>query len=102
MACKVNWTPKAWQTFNENITYLEENWTRNEIIHFISLVDEKVINLSHHPKIGSARNTKYPNVRFTLVHKRVALIYRYKPRRNEVVLLVFWNTYLNPNKNNFK
>ena len=60
MACKVNWTPKAWQTFNDNITYLKENWTEKEIMHFVSLADEKIINLSHHPRIGSPRNTKYP------------------------------------------
>ena len=96
MACKVNWTPKAWQTFQENIFYLKENWTEKEIIHFVSLVDEKITNLSFHPKIGSSKNAKHPNIRFTLVHKRVALIYRYKPRKNEIELLVFWNTYQNP------
>ena len=99
MACKVNWTPKAWQTFKDNINYLEENWTDKEIIRFVSLVDEKINNLSIHPKIGSPRNTTYPNIRFTLVHKRVALIYRYKPRKNEIELLVFWNTYQNPSGN---
>ncbi len=102
MACKVNWTPKAWQTFNENITYLEENWTEKEIIRFVSLVDEKITNLSKHPKIGNPRNAKHSNIRFTLVHKRVALIYRFKPRKNEIELLVFWNTYQNPSNNKFK
>jgi len=102
MACKVNWTPKALQTFDDNITYLKENWTEKEIIHFVTLTDEKITNLSHHPRIGSPRNAKHPNIRFTLVHKRIALIYRFKPRKNEVVLLLFWNTYQNPNKNRFK
>ena len=51
MAWKVNWTPKAWQTFNDNITYLKENWTEKEIIHFVSLADEKIINLHIIPEL---------------------------------------------------
>ncbi len=50
------------------------------------------------PGIGSSRSSKHPNVRFTLVHKRVALIYRCKPLKKEIELLRFWNTYENPRK----
>ena len=100
MACKVNWTPKALLTFNDNITSLEENWTKKEIIKFISLVEEKIMNIAQHPKIGSSRNLKNPNIRFTLIHKRVALIYRHRPRKNEIEQLVFWNTYQKPNTTN--
>jgi hypothetical protein len=32
----------------------------------------------------------------------VALIYKYKPQKNEIDLLVFWNTYRNPGKLNVK
>ena len=98
MAYKISWAPKAWETFEANTHYLETAWTDNEIKKFVSAVDKKLINLSHHPRIGTARNKKSPNIRFTLIHKRIALIYRVRPIKKEIQLLVSWNTYQNPLK----
>ena len=70
MACKINWTPRAWRTYEANIKYLEEEWTEKEICSFILSVDKKIANLSKQPRIGSSRNKKNPNIRCTLVHKR--------------------------------
>jgi plasmid stabilization system protein ParE len=98
MACKINWTPRAWKTYEANISYLRLAWTEKEINNFILAVDKKLLNLSNHPRIGTPRDKKNPNIRFTLVHKRVALIYRHKPLKKEIELLVFWNTYQNPLK----
>lgn len=99
MACKINWTPKAWHTYKANIKYLKEKWTEREVANFILLVDRKIDHLSQHPRIGSSKNKKYPNLRYTLIHKRVALVYRrHKPLEDEIELLVFWNTYQNPYK----
>jgi plasmid stabilization system protein ParE len=96
MDCKINWTLRAWKTYEEHLSYLESVWTQKEISSFILSVDNKVINLSKHPRIGSSRNQKYPNIRYTLIHKRVTLISQYKPRKNEMDLLVFWHTAQNP------
>ncbi len=65
---------------------------------FCILVDKRLINLSKHPGIGNARNKKYPNIRSTLIHKRILLVYKHKPSKNEIDLLVFWNTHQNPQK----
>jgi plasmid stabilization system protein ParE len=75
MDCKINWTNRAWLTYEANIDYLSKN-----------------------PRIGRRRDTKYPNIRSTLVHKRILLVYKHKPLKNEIDLLVFWNTYQNPKK----
>ena len=98
MDCKINWTNRAWRTYQANIKYLEEEWTEKEISQFVLLTDKKIANLSKHPRIGSPRNKKYPNIRYTIVHKRVLLIYKHKPLKNEIDLLVFWNTWQNPRK----
>lgn len=98
MACKINWTTRAWLTFEANISYLQIEWTAKEISNFIASIDKKIGVLSNHPEIGKSRNKKYPHIRFTVIHKRVALIYKYKPKKNEIDLLVFWNTYRNPGK----
>jgi plasmid stabilization system protein ParE len=98
MDCKINWTGRAWLTYNTNIGYLEQAWTAKEMSNFVLLVDKRLANLSKNPRIGNPRNKKYPNIRCTLVHKRVLLIYKHKPSKNEIDLLVFWNTYQNPRK----
>ncbi len=70
MACKVNWTTKAWLTFESNITYLQKEWTAKEISQFVASIEKKISILSNQPKIGKSRNKKLPHIRFTLVHKK--------------------------------
>lgn len=60
MACKINWTNRAWLTYEANLRYLEEEWTEKEISHFVELADRKIFNLSHHPNLGSPRNKNIP------------------------------------------
>ena len=98
MDCKINWTNKAWLTYLANIEYLQKAWTEKEISNFVLLVDKKLANLSKHPRIGSQRNKKYPNIRFSMVQKRIVLVYKHKPLKNEIDLLIFWNTYQHPRK----
>ncbi len=98
MVCKVIWTPNALKTYIANIGYLEKDWTEKEVKRFITDTEKKIQNIAGQPLIGSSRSAKYPNIRFTLIHKRVALIYRYKPVKNEIELLRFWNTWQNPRK----
>ena len=98
MACKINWTETAWRTYVANIEYLEQAWTAKEISNFVLLVDKKLSSLAKHPQIGNHRNKKSPNIRVTVVHKRILLVYKHKPLKNEIDLLVFWNTYQNPRK----
>ncbi|HYK46414.1 MAG TPA: type II toxin-antitoxin system RelE/ParE family toxin [Parafilimonas sp.] len=90
--------PNAIHSYIKNVDYLKQNWTGKEVDKFIDLVEKKIHNLSNHPRLGVSRNKKYPNIRLTLIHKRVALIYRHKPAMNEIELLVFWNTSQNPRK----
>ena len=89
MACKISWTLRAGKTYEANINYLEQFWTEKEIAHLLRWLRRN---------LTISRSKKDSNIRFTLVHRRVALIYRFKPRTNEIELLVFWNTYQNPRK----
>jgi len=98
MVCKISWTTKALESYISNIKYLETAWTDREVKKFINDVERKIKNLSLNPETGSSRNKKQPNIRHTVIHKRVSLIYRFKPIKMEVELLLFWNTYQNPKK----
>jgi plasmid stabilization system protein ParE len=98
MVCKVNWTLKAIETYLSNVEYLEKRWTALEAKNFTVAVEKKIKALSGQLGIGSLRNKKQQNIRHTVIHKRVSLIYRYKPLKKEIELLRFWNTYQNPKK----
>ena len=102
MVCKISWTPRAWKTYCANIEYLEKQWTEKEITAFVLAADKRIDNLAKQPEIGTPRNKKYPNIRHTVIHKRIVLIYKYKPVKEEIELLVFWNTYQHPRKLNIK
>ncbi len=39
MAFKVVWTPKADESFEKIILYLEKNWTEQEIVKFVTKTD---------------------------------------------------------------
>jgi plasmid stabilization system protein ParE len=98
MDCKINWTDTAWKSFESNIKYLEENWTSKEISNFVLLVEKRINVLSKNPLIGIIKNLNHTNIRSTLVHKRILLIYKYNHTKAEIDLLLFWNTYQNPKK----
>lgn len=98
MDCKINWTLRAWKTYEANIEYLQNAWTQQEINNFIELTDKQILRLSRFLKLGSSRNNTSQNIRCVVLHKRVLLIYKHKPVKNEIDLLVFWNTWQNPKK----
>ena len=98
MVYEIIWTEKATFTYARNMKYLHEEWPQNVVLQFISLLEKKLEVLSRHPYIGGSRNKKNTNLRFTILHKRVVLVYRVKVRKKQIELLLFWNTYQNPGK----
>lgn len=78
--------------------YLEQAWTEKEIKSFAAVVERKLAILSGQPEIGTSRNKKQPHIRHAVLHKRVSLIYRVKPHKKEIELLLFWDTYQNPSR----
>jgi hypothetical protein len=46
MAAKVNWTHRAWKTYEANIDWLQLHWTKKEIAAFVLLTDKKIALLS--------------------------------------------------------
>jgi len=69
-----------------------------EISNFVFKVEAKVKLLSLQPKLGSPRSKSHSNIRHTLIHKRISLIYRIQPSINTIELLLFWNNYKHPSK----
>ena len=97
MVYKIIWSPLAIRSYVSNIEYLETAWTKNETVKFVSAVENKISLLKIHPKVGKL-TAKRLNLRQTAIHKRIILIYRIKPLKNEVELVRFFNTYQSPRR----
>lgn len=89
--------PEAINTYIQVVDYFEKEWTEKEIERFADKVIQKLAALQIHPRIGGPIN-KQRNVYKTIIHKRVILIYRYKPLKKEIELLSFWNTWQSPRR----
>jgi plasmid stabilization system protein ParE len=98
MVYEVTWTLKAVDSYARNMLYLEQSWTQREIEIFISALQRKLDVISRHPYVGSARSKKDHNTRFTILNKRVILIYKVKSRNKQIEILLFWNTWQHPKK----
>ena len=102
MVYEIVWTDKALHSYAANMHYLEEAWTLKEQIRFAEIVARKLEVISLQPFIGNPRDRATPNIRFTILNKRVALIYQVKKRQKQIELLLFWNMYRHPKRINAK
>ena len=100
MVQEIIWSPEAIAAFSDIIAYLRETWSEKEVEQFADRVDEKLDVLKSHPELGGIKNKKL-NIRKTVIHKKVILIYKYKPSKKEIHLLRFWNTLQDPRKNKY-
>ncbi|MDX2047399.1 MAG: hypothetical protein SFU87_11475 [Chitinophagaceae bacterium] len=97
MVYKVIWSPLALHTYISNIEYLETAWTEREVRNFIASVKRRLLILSSQPQTRRITNLR-KNIRKTVIHKRVILIYRVKPMKHEIELLYFFNTRRRPGR----
>jgi len=97
MVQKVIWSDDALSTFANELQYLEVNFSQVEIQKFVDKTSRKLLIIKSNPRLGSKVNRR-PNTYKTVVNKRIVLYYHYKPRKEEIFLLRFWNTLQNPKK----
>lgn len=97
MVEKITWSKEAIHTFFQICDYVKGTWTIKEVEQFEYRVKERLNLIKSNPRLGNLTGNR-PNIHKTLVHKKVLLIYRYKPIKKEIVLLNFWNTLQNPGK----
>ncbi len=97
MAKKIIWSTGAITSFDKIIKYLEKEWTQKEIEKLI-LNTQKVIH-----QIGSDsikfKSSGKKNIHEVLATKHNLLIYRIQ--KNQIDLLVFYDTRQHPKKKKF-
>jgi len=97
MAIEVSWSDEAIRTFQENIDYLQENWSVKEVIRFIQQTENIITRVKKFPQSYSPghKNKKYRKAR---LNKYIAVFYSYNKSNSKIVLLSFWNVKQDPGK----
>lgn len=97
MECTVIWTPIAQTTFENNLSYLKQNWDQRVIDAFSSKTVFIIDFIARHPT-SFANSAIRKNVRSVLVVKQIRLYYKYYLRKKCVVLIAFFYTRHHPKK----
>lgn len=89
----INWTNEAIKDFEQNIEFLENRFSENEVQKFIDKALNVIDIIAKNPK--AFKTTKYKKVHCVPIVNQVNLFYRITTKNN-VELLRFWNNYQNP------
>lgn len=94
MAFKIIWSPKAVDTFEDVIDYLQTNWTEKEIINFVAETEHIVHLISLNPHLF--RSSEKENVFEAVITKHNLLLYQVNQTAKSIELLSFFDTRKDP------
>jgi len=96
MSYSINWASRSELTFNQNIEYLEQEWNNAVLNQFLDKVAAVLERISVNPFLYPLHQPSL-NVRRCIVNGRIILYYRIIDEAT-IDILLFWNTYQNPDK----
>lgn len=96
MAYKIIWSPKAINSFENVIEYLDKHWTLKEVINFVKHSEKTIQIISQNPYLF--RRSEKQNIHEVLVTKHNLLLYQVIGKIKKVELLVFFDTRQHPKK----
>lgn len=91
MVKEVVWTIRATKTYWQIVNYLQGEFGESTVIEFVNTVHNKIELISSNPFLFR-KSASQKNVFLTTIHKRTTLVYRYRPIKKSIQLLIFWNT----------
>jgi plasmid stabilization system protein ParE len=97
MVEKVIWQAKAKSSLKAIVDYLNETFSPDVSEDFIDSVEIKINRICAQPKMGQQTDA-VRNIYKTVLHRRTVIYYRYRPRKKQIELLVFWQTRQNPRR----
>jgi plasmid stabilization system protein ParE len=97
MTIPIVWSPKAEETFDTIINYLKAHWTAREVNNFLAETDRQLKRISYFP-FSCPESLKYKNVHRCIISKQTSLVYRYKPRKEVIEIVTFFDNRSNPKK----
>jgi plasmid stabilization system protein ParE len=94
MEKQIIWTPQAEKSFKQIIDYLEENWTKKEVLNFIKATEDTITYIAKNPKMF--RQSFRENLFEAIVTKHNLLIFNIKDTTIDII--TFWDTRQHPKK----
>lgn len=95
MGFEVVWTPKALQTFSDNVLYLQEKWTEREVKRFVRRVNGVLAVLPDNPHLFR-RSQRVKSLHIGLVVKQDSMVYRVRDDLGKIELITFVNNHRKP------
>ena len=93
----IKWTDSAKITYHKIIEYLQRQWSDRDVETFVIKVNDMLATLKRYPEMCRP-SLKRKNVRIGIVDKHTQIIYHYKPRKKQIIVLLFWGMKQNPAK----
>ena len=94
---EIIWSAKAKITFYSVIEYLNENWTKKEMIQFNQRSHITINAIRKNPQIFPA-SSKNKDVRRAIVDKNNSFYYKIDDRNQKIYLLTFFDSRQDPEK----
>jgi plasmid stabilization system protein ParE len=93
----IQWTDSAKASFQKIIEYLRDEWTQREVENFVNRTEDMLNTLKRYPQ-SCRPSRKRKNVRIAILDKHTQLLYHYRPRKKQIVVLLFWGMKQDPAK----
>jgi hypothetical protein len=91
---EIIWSAEAKKTFKNNIIYLQNNWSKNEVDFFISETFRCIELIKTNKYIGKYNQSLKCNV--LLVMKQISIFYDIQ--ENKIQIITFWDNRKKPIK----
>jgi plasmid stabilization system protein ParE len=91
MVEKVIWLEEALLAFEKVKENLLVSFGEKAVAHCIRSIERKITSIRSNPKLYPSTNRR-KNIRKAVLHKRLVLFYKYKPRLKEIHILSLWDT----------
>jgi len=90
MVPQIVWSKDAIDSYTVSFIIWIRNGLKGRYSNSLKKVRDKLHILQQQPRAGKLINKKF-KIHRTLVHPKVSMAYQYKPRKREIVILLFWN-----------
>ncbi len=89
------WSAKARITFFGVLDYLEQNWSKKEIIQFSKKTEAIVQVIQKNPGVFAC-SSKHKHIRRAIIDKNNSLFYQVDKKHRKIYLLTFFDNRQNP------
>ncbi len=92
---KINWMPRAVQSFFQITDYIEDEFGTSHANKFIDKVGKTIDQIEQNPYMYKATK-KNSSIRKGFVSKFTSIFYKVRKQKEEIDLIEFWDNRQNP------